>query len=342
MEDLLYRIFNRKIIIRLNNKVYTIKTPSANLRYKAEIYKQDLIDEHKYDLPHLDFYNSFLIKNKFIDSDYETKIKNMNEAIKNFKVQLYKANHKIEESKKIRNNLKLMKTKLNNYYNNIEFYRRQSLEYFAETLKNKFILINTTYYKNKLIFNTKRLDLELLQGLVTKINSIDISTSKFREIARSEDWRTYWLSNKYNLFGIPAMEYSEDQKILSMFSRMYDNIFEHPERPLEDIINDDDKLDGWMILEQAKNKDKGKEQQFSHIEDKYQEVFITATNQEEANLIYDENSDNGKRILKERAKVLNIHQSKNIKDIAFRDVQLDVLEASSRAESAHIQNLGKR
>ena len=43
----------------------------------------------------------------------------------------------------------------------------------------------------------------ILQIIITRLNDADIPVAKFREIARTEPWRNYWLSNKYNIFGIP-------------------------------------------------------------------------------------------------------------------------------------------
>lgn len=340
MEDLIYRIFNRKIILRIDNKIYTIKAPSAEIRYQAELYKQELMNDHKYDLPLVDFYSNYLVQRGFIDADYETKIKNMNDTIKRLKVDLFNANLRIEESKKIRKNLNMMRDKLSIYFGRVEFYKRQTLEYFTDNLKNKFILINTTYLNNNLIFNVNDLDIVLLNNLVTTLNDLDISVTKFREIARSDVWRNYWLANKTNLFGIPAIEYSEDQKALCMFSRMYDNVYEHPEHPTDDIIADDDKLDGWMIIQNDKNNDEKKQQTITNLDPKYTDVFKPAESLEEAASIYQANTADGKRILKERAKV--IKENTEVKDKQFRDVQLDILEKSSLAQTNFIKNIGKK
>ena len=71
----------------------------------------------------------------------------------------------------------------------------------------------------------------MLNKIIEQLNSADISPEQFRDIVRSYSWRTYWIANKENIFGIPAIEYSEDQKTLISYSNMYDNILEHPECP---------------------------------------------------------------------------------------------------------------
>jgi accessory colonization factor AcfC len=46
---------------------------------------------------------------------------------------------------------------------------------------------------------------------------------------------------------------------------MYDNIYKHADCPSEDIICDDDALDGWMILEKRKSQNKDKETVIDHL-----------------------------------------------------------------------------
>ena len=321
MEELLYRIFNRQIIIKINNIKYLIKAPSVSLRYEAELYKLDLIDMYKYELPRLDDYSVFLIKNRFIEHDYEKKIKDMNDTIKRFKVELYQAGPRTEVKKKIRKNLALMKDKLSKYYTNVEYYRSQSLEYFANILKNKYILTQTVFQNDALVFDINNLDLSLLNKITGKLNSLDISTAKFREIARSDAWRTYWLANKYDVFGIPAIEYSEDQKTLCMFSRFYSGLLENPDFPLS-IIDDDDETDGFSILQHEQHNNK--KNNVTNLDDRFQEVFIAAENEDEAASIYNANTADGKRILKERAQVLK--SKDEVKDMEYLDVKLDILQ----------------
>jgi hypothetical protein len=339
VEDLLYRILSRKIIIRLRGLEYIINAPDVDLKYRAEIYRQGLIEEYKYDLPRLEGYNLYLIKNRFIEADFQNKIKNMNDTIRKFKIQLYQAGPRIETQKKVRESLRIMKEKLGTYYNSVELYQRNSLEYFAESLKNKFLLINTVKLDNNLALDSQDIDLDLMSKLVDELNKKDITTTQFRDIALSENWRSYYLSNKYNLFGIPAADFSEEQKILCGYTRMYYNCYENPDCPSEEVMKDHDRFDGWLFLEQDKRKDEKKQKNVTDLDPKYQEVFKPAENQEEANSIYEANTVDGKRILKERAKV--IKNNDEVKDIQFRDVRLDAMASSAKAESAHFKNIGK-
>lgn len=333
-ENILYRVFNRIIIIFYKGAEYTVRAPNSLLRYKAELYKQNIIDNYKYDLPLLNEYDRFLIQKNFIEADYEKKIQDMTDTIKKFKVDLFKCGPLIEKEKQIRITLKAMKSKLSEYVYNIEFQRKPTLEYFADNLRNKYILINTIFDKNdNLVFDSENLDTNLLDNIIDILNEHDIPVEKFREIARTSPWQDYWRANKVNLFNVPAMDMSEDQKTLLGFSRMYDSIWEHGECPSEAIIADDDKLDGFLISQQNKSENKNEK---SGVPDRFDEVYITARTNEEANSIYASNSLESKRILKERAKVLK--SKEQVVDLDFQDRRLDLLEQMSASESIAIRN----
>lgn len=334
-ENILYRVFSKIIVINVAGAEYIVRAPNTLLRYRAEIYKNKIIDEYKYDLPDLELYDRFLIHRQYLDADHEKKIKDMSDTIRRFKVELYQCGPMIEREKEIRKHLKIIKDKLSAYVSDMEFRRKPALEYFAESLKNKFLLINTVYNKDdELVFDKDNLDTNLMTVITSELNENDIGGAEFREVARTDPWQGYWRANKTNLFGIPAMEYSEEQKILCTLSRMYDSVWEHQDCPNEKIIEDDDKLDGFLIYQSDKNK-KDKTGDFSHIPDKYQEVYLTAKTQEEADSVYASNSPDAKRILRERAKVLK--SKDEVKDLDFRDKQLDLLSQMAESESIAIQ-----
>lgn len=339
MEDLLYRILSRQVRLNIDGLEYIIKSPDVDLKYRAELYKKDLYYKYRFELPHLENYNRYLIANNFIEADFENKISNMNKTIKKFKVELFLTGAKIETEKRVKEKLSQMRKNLNSYYSNLELYQKNCLEYFVNSLKNKYLLINTTWLDNKLVFDPNKLDLNLLTEIISELNKKDISSSEFRDLALSDDWRSYYLSNQSNIFGVAGIDLSEEQKILCGYTRMYQNALEHPDCPPEEIIRNHDKFDGWMIHEQEKSKNAQKEKNVTELDPKFQEVYKMAETQEEANAIYNVNTQDGVRILKERAQVLKTKDE--VKDKEFRDVKLDILSKSSQAQSGHFQNIGK-
>ena len=93
-----------------------------------------------------------------------------------------------------------------------------------------------------------------LDLILSKINEHRIDESEYRDLARNEPWRSYWNIAKSSVFGIPVIDFSEEQKTLCVWSKVYDNVYESSECPPENCINDDDYLDSWFIIQRRKRK----------------------------------------------------------------------------------------
>jgi hypothetical protein len=127
----------------------------------------------------------------------------------------------------------------------------------------------------------------LIDKVMVKLMEGRLTEAEFREVARTEPWRSVWNSYKFEgcSFGCSPCDYTDDQKVLANWSSLYDNIYQNPDAPPEDVINDDDLLDGWLIL-QRRERGKGisKEEEVdanSKIRNS-DEVFVVAETTEDA------------------------------------------------------------
>jgi len=90
-----------------------------------------------------------------------------------------------------------------------------------------------------------------------------------------------------------------------IWSRMYDNVHESPDCPSEEVINDDDMLDGWFSIQASKRKDAIME---SELESKLsnskiansQEIFLMADSKQDAENINQMNTHQARMIKKQR------------------------------------------
>lgn len=85
-----------------------------------------------------------------------------------------------------------------------------------------------------------------------------LETKEYRKIARAMEWRVLWMSQRDNLqglFGRPACDLTIRQTLLVYWSRVYDQVFEDPNRPDQDVIEDDDKLDDWLANKTLERKE---------------------------------------------------------------------------------------
>jgi hypothetical protein len=88
------------------------------------------------------------------------------------------------------------------------------------------------------------------------------SIADIREVARSGEWRILWASTKDNLvtlFNKNVGALNLNQKMLVYWSRVYDSVFEDPNRPDQDVISDDDLLDEWLANRDLDRAEKEKD-----------------------------------------------------------------------------------
>tara|TARA_R110001592_G_C12700538_1_gene706684 strand:- start:172 stop:543 length:372 start_codon:yes stop_codon:yes gene_type:complete len=118
---------------------------------------------------------------------------------------------------------------------------------------------------------------------------------------------------------------------------MYDNVYESHERPNDKIIEDDDCLDGWFIV-QRRNYEKDKKQQEVDALTSNpkiansQEVFVMASNQESANEIYDLNDVVSRSTIHNRN--TQIDEAGSLDFRKLHDVQQD-MATQGHQESLH-------
>lgn len=83
-------------------------------------------------------------------------------------------------------------------------------------------------------------------------------TSTIRSVARAIEWRMIWGLNRENLvdlFNRPIADFSQNQKMLVYWSRVYDSVYEDPNKPEEEVIQDDEQLDMWLSNRQDEDKE---------------------------------------------------------------------------------------
>lgn len=107
---------------------------------------------------------------------------------------------------------------------------------------------------------------------------------------------------------------------------MYENISKHPDCPPDNVINNDDLLDGWMIIEKQKRE---KEQTTAHVNDRLQgrhqkadEVFLPAKTKEEIDRIKNMNDTRGHMIKAQRNAA--IKAKGKVVDADFMDRKLQI------------------
>lgn len=200
--------------------------------------------------------NSFLFEHGIWDNEKETILLDLKENLNKLKTKGIGAGFKNDEIIKIKQAINITKNKIKELEEERTSFNFLTCEGIASIAKTKFIVGSSLFYlNNQKVFNDEdfwKSDGYFLQEVIESYLTERLSETGFRELARSEPWRTIWNIQNGNLFKYPVIEYTEEQKNLVIWSKFYDNVYENPERPATSIINDDDFLDGWAILQRKK------------------------------------------------------------------------------------------
>lgn len=289
LELYIYRILCGKLIFYFHNEKYELINPTALIRYEANLLYDNIINDEKYEeWIREENLITIMINTGLWNQDTMGLIKELDKKIDNHKVELYKASALKDKQKNIRKNLNNIRNQHNRILNLKNDFFSNTLEGYASSIKNEYIISQTLYKKNKLIFGNikakNQTSLVYFNELLNKINQLIISISTFKIIAKSQLWRSYWNANKDSIFPGSVSEWTDDQRTLITISKMYDSVYEHPECPTDDIIADDDMLDGWMIVQKRKNdkmKNEHKVHEISPHLKNAQEVFLMTNNNKE-------------------------------------------------------------
>ena len=135
-----------------------------------------------------------------------------------------------------------------------------------------------------------------------------------------------------DLFFKSGRELSTDQKNIIVWSRMYDNVQESLDCPSDDVIKDDDMLDGWFIVQKRKREKERAEAEIdnSMSNEKIKnagELFMMASSQKDADRINSMNDVNSTMIKKQR--MATVKAKGEVQDLDFQDKKLELAQRSN-------------
>lgn len=304
IEKLIYRILLGYYYIFIDNIRYKIVYPTLALKYEAQLLYDEIIENNKYDKRLLtqEEIDKYLKIHKFWNQNQEQELEKTKKILDDFKVDLY-LNYTNEKKKEnIKNKIKAINNTIEELYALKNTMGHLSIENHALSIKNEYIIINTIYYEDELYFKTydaENCDSRVLQNFVTEIVNNSVDPSMLKQVAKSNIWKSYG-----NICDLKVdFNVNDDYRHLIGLYKMFDNVRQHPECPTEDIINDDDALDGWFIHQHQKaEKEKKKNAILDRVggnTKKAGEVFVLTEDIKERNSIYDLNDLTTRQNIKE-------------------------------------------
>ena len=316
-----------------NNIKVKVLTPTIEDELLAndlfnETYQLSLDDDLMTEEEMLDWMES---KGFWTEKDDE-KIKGLEKDLERLRVEIFNARNNESLRETIRQYIRAGERQLKKQIEKKSEYHGNTCEGIASLEKSIFLIKRCSFIGSE-PFDFKSIDPNLVWML---FYSMLLNEKQSRELARTEPWRSLWMlkdSGTTTLFYNKDRELSIDQKNILIWSRMYENIQESMDCPSDDVIQDDDMLDGWFIVQRKKQeKEKAKAELESGLTNSKisnsDEIFVVAGSKGDAERINDMNDIHGMMTKKERMQVVYGKGAAEDKD--FRDQQLKMRRQSTQ------------
>lgn len=250
-------------------------------------------------------------------------INSAQKEVEDFQKELYINRKKDETVRKIKRLLELNRKRHSKVVNTINKYNSFTAEGYANYCKINYLIRQTTKKKNgkRYKFKSKNVD-DAVSHYITHL----ILPSTIRYLSRTQPWVNMWSAYRANGVVFPqGCQMSQQQQLILMWSKMYDSISEASEPPERTVIEDDDMLDGWLLIrqEEDRNKDKDRSSHGRTKIDQAQEQYIVCNNIDEAKEIENRNSHESKKIKEQRFKT--IYEKGEVKEFELPDVKRKIL-----------------
>lgn len=317
LEDLLYRVISGYYYVTVDNIIYKIYSPNLRLKQKAHNLYLSIIEDNKYDTS--SWISKTVIDNllkiyDIWDSNRESNLNHLIKSLENAKIELYLNFSKTKTKESIKKLIGTINKQINDNLNKKHYFDCLTLEYYSSSVKNQYLLMNTVYSENDTkIFGDSLEDVDtiFLEKIIYEIYNNSISMDNIKKLANSDLWRSYWDSSKDSIFEGKVTDWTEEQRSLINITKMMDAIREHHERPPEEVFNDFDALDGWILHQkQTAEKEKKKEQISNMVsgtnkKERMDEVFVLTQSPEEAKEIFSLNDPTTRQNIRDMSKIAN-------------------------------------
>ena len=257
----------------------------------------------------------------------EDQIEGLKKDIERLKVEIFNARNKTDLVNRIRQYIRagekqlfdIMSEQLENYPN--------TLEGVATASQTSWLIEHCTFLDGEAYDFS---DFSVSYVTASYRESI-LSPEDVRELARNEPWRSLWLTKNdsgCNLFiNVKDRELNDNQKSILVWSQMYDNIQESMDCPSESVIDDDDMLDGWFIIQRQKREKEKAESEFedSTKSDKIKqshEVYMMAGSNQDAARVSNMNDIGGKITIKQREATMKKKGGRSVSQGEFMDEKI--------------------
>lgn len=306
------RILSRYLRVWDNGTLYLVdQNPSWDIIQEAEELKSNILRKESANFLSRNQCINILISREVLSSDYKKIITRYENGVKDMQRSLFRAHGNPTDEDTIRKKLTRIRKSLNKLLDaeaSLDYICRENYEQFVLDLQ--IIELTTKDSGGKKVIDPPTW--VIYQCMIRH----QISLKDIRKMARTDPFRMHWIINKSKVFKHKPL--SNSQINLASYCKMYDAVYKSMEVPPNEIIEDDDKLDGWWLIQNEERsiartkKDLPKSEQHG-------EVFKVVDNKEQAQRIYDSNSAEARAI--QRRRQAQMKQRGTVNLVEFDDIQ---------------------
>ena len=256
-------------------------------------------------------------------TEEEARIKQLEKDMEQYKVDIYSLYFKSNSREKARADLRLQEQEHSQLLGKKHAYDHVDAEGVANYAKLNWMIEKATKLKDGSPYNFSHFTShEILQ----RKDSMQLNEQKIRILAKDAPWTNIWNVSKKTgtLFREETFSLTREQQVLMAWSSIYDSIKDSYEAPPDDVINDDDACDGYLI-DQRRKRDKQRGQkaadELMNVHPGAQEVFIPAETSEDAARVHGLNDGGSEMVRKNRLKSL---EKGDLNYTEFSDVKMRI------------------
>lgn len=200
----------------------------------------------------------WMIDNSILPKDFYARKASLVTGIDQLKKDLYNARTSRASIKSARHALTNSRAQLSDLLKPKSDMAHHTCEFIAQTEKIIYLLKRTTFKNGKL---HKSGD---FQSVLNYWRESLLDETTIRSLARSSTWHSVWNNRG---FGFDIFKRSKNadlttnQRNLLSWSKVYDNVQESLDCPDDNVISDDDMLDGWFLIQKEKREREKLEQE---------------------------------------------------------------------------------
>tara|TARA_R110000824_G_scaffold378178_2_gene569665 strand:+ start:5269 stop:6315 length:1047 start_codon:yes stop_codon:yes gene_type:complete len=324
LQKCLYTILQGRLRLLRSGLVVYIDEPSRELFHESfEIYDQAYEKAYLNGVYVDDEVKLILLEQDIWSPLNDRKVEQLKKDLENEKVSAFDNHYKGRELNFIKRRIRFMEEEMGDM-----FAAKTSMDHLtcngvAEHARWHWLISKTTFNPDGSPYEWDKYS---VGSVMTAYKSESVGHEILRMLARKDPWRSMWLMGKKitDVFGKAAVDLTKDQLALCSVSSMYDNVYENPECPSDKVIEDDDCLDGWFIVQRRKHKADKKSAEADQMIKNPKirdagEVFLVAKDKEDAENIYSMNNPLTRSTVKRRSDL--IKDRGRVKDTDFADVQ---------------------